>query len=224
MAVARIARKRIGLDTETRMAAVADFGDGREPGTREHEPRKVDPIDELKRLVGEQGAGPTPRWPRPASPALQHIPDREVSLDGIAGHRPPLVAPSAPMPDAAAAFVDIMSKSSILRSQHDAYRNDRARRLAFCALLRDAFGIVDEGALAQAFRDVCVGDGDANGEHDVQQAMAWAANASPTGRGFSARKLLCDASVALRTRGEADTAVRAACLATVFLQLENSSA
>ncbi len=72
MAVAQIARKRIGLDTETRMAAVADFGDGREPGTWEHERRKVNPIDELKRLVGEQGAEPTPRWPRPASPGLQH--------------------------------------------------------------------------------------------------------------------------------------------------------
>jgi hypothetical protein len=139
-------------------------------------------------------------------------------------NRSPLLAPNAPMPQAAAAFTEIIAKSNILRSRHDAYRNDRARRLAFCTLLREAFGIVDEGILAQAFVDVCVGEDDANGEHDVQQAMAWAANASPTGRGFSARKLLCDASVALRAAGEAETALRAARLATVFSQLENSTA
>ena len=138
--------------------------------------------------------------------------------------RPAFSAAAEPMPQAAAAFVDIMSKSNILRSRHDAYQNDRARRLAFCALIRDAFGIVDEGALAQAFRVVCIGDDDANGEHDVQQAVAWAANASPTGRGFSARKLLCDASLALRAAGEADTGLRAARLATVFSKLENSAA
>jgi hypothetical protein len=134
--------------------------------------------------------------------------------------RPPLVVSNVPMPDAAAAFVGIIAKSNILRSRHDAYGNDRARRLAFCGLLRDAFGIVDEGALAQAFHNACVGDDDANGEHDVQQAVAWAANASPTGRGFSARKLLCDASAALRAVGEPDTAARAARLAMVFSQLE----
>ncbi len=139
-------------------------------------------------------------------------------------NRPPLIAPNSPMPDAAAAFVGIVGTSNILRSQHPAYQNDRARRLAFCALLRDAFGIVDEGALAQAFRDACVGDDDVNGEHDVQEAVAWAASASPTGRGFSARKLLCDASVALRTTGAGDTAVRAARLAMVFSQLENGAA
>ena len=138
--------------------------------------------------------------------------------------RPPLVVSNAPMPDAAAAFVGIIAKSNILRSRHDAYRNDRARRLAFCALLRDAFGIVNEETLGQAFLDVCVGEDDANGEHDTQEAVAWAANASPTGRGFSARKLLCDASVALRAAGEAETALRAARLATVFSQLENSAA
>ncbi len=83
MAVGQIARKRIGLDTETRMAAVADFGDGREPGTWEHERRKVNPIDELKRLVGEQGAEPTPRWPRPASPALQTAKFRLTEQHGL---------------------------------------------------------------------------------------------------------------------------------------------
>jgi hypothetical protein len=137
--------------------------------------------------------------------------------------RPPLVVSNVPMPDAAAAFVGIIAKSNILRSRHDAYRNDRARRLAFCALLRDAFSIVDEASLAQAFHNACVGDDDANGEHDAQQAVAWA-NASPTGRGFSARKLLCEASVALHAAGEAETALRAARLATVFSQLENSAA
>ena len=137
--------------------------------------------------------------------------------------RPPPVVSNVPMPHAAAAFVDIMSKSNILRSHHDAYRNDRARRLAFCALLRDAFGIVEEGTLAQAFLDVCVGEDDANCEHDTQEAVAWAANASPTGRGFSAHKLLCDASVALHAASEAETALRAARLATVFSQLEKSA-
>ena len=137
--------------------------------------------------------------------------------------RPPLLAPRAPMPDAAAAFTDIIAKSNILRSQHTAYQNDRARRLAFCALLRDAFGIADEGALAQAFLDACVGDEDVNGEHDAREALAWAGTSSPTGRGFSARKLLCDASVALRRAGEVNMAVRAARLAMVFSQLETGA-
>jgi hypothetical protein len=139
-------------------------------------------------------------------------------------NRDPLIAPTAPMPDAAAAFTEIIARSNILRSRHEAYSGDRNRRLAFCALLRDAFGIIDEGALAEAFFDACVGEGDANGEHDASEALAWAASASPTGRGFSARKLLCDASVALRAAGENDTAVRAARLAMVFSQLENKAA
>lgn len=141
-----------------------------------------------------------------------------------ATNRAPLVAPSAPMPEAATAFADIIAKSNILRSRHRAYRGDRARRLAFCAVLRDAFAIVDEGTLAQAFLDACVGEDDANGEHDAREAVTWAASASPTGRQFSVRKLLSDASVALRAAGEADTAVRAARLATVFSQLENCAA
>ena len=138
--------------------------------------------------------------------------------------RPPLVVSNVPMPDAAAAFVGIIVEVEHTSLAHDAYRNDRARRLAFCALLRDAFGIVDEGTLGQAFLDVCVGEDDANGEHDTQEAVAWAANTSPTGRGFSAHKLLCDASVALHAASEAETALRAARLATVFSQLENSAA
>jgi hypothetical protein len=138
--------------------------------------------------------------------------------------RPLIVATAEPMSEAAAAFVDIIAKSNILRSHHTAYNNDRSRRLAFCALLRGAFGINHQGALAQAFRDACIGYDDANAEHDVQQAVAWAASASPSGRGFSVRKLLCDASVALRGAGEAEAALRAARLATVFSQLENSAA
>jgi hypothetical protein len=61
MAVARIARKRIGLDTATRLTIEADFGEGGEPATREHEPRSVDPIDELKRIVGDTETDPAHR-------------------------------------------------------------------------------------------------------------------------------------------------------------------
>ena len=134
--------------------------------------------------------------------------------------RPPLVAPSAPMPKAAAAFTDIIAKSNILRSQHPSYQNDRARRLAFCALMKAGFGITDEGALAEAFLDACVGEHDANGDHDAREALSWGAGNSPTGRRFSVRKLLSDASVALRAAGEVANAVRAARLAMVFSQLE----
>lgn len=138
--------------------------------------------------------------------------------------RPTLSAPAAPMPQAAAAFVEIIAKSNILRSHHEGYRNDRARRLAFCAILKAAFGIVDDTALAQAFLNACVGDNDVNGAHDAQQALAWAASASPSGRGFSVRKLLCDASAALRAAGDAETAARAARLAMVFWELETIAA
>ena len=77
MAVARIARKRIGLDTATRMTIEADFGEGGEPATREYEPRKVDPIDELKQIVSEQGTGPSPRQPKaPANSIRRKRPER----------------------------------------------------------------------------------------------------------------------------------------------------
>ncbi len=76
--------------------------------------------------------------------------------------RVPLAAPILPMPEAAAAFVAIIAKANILRSHHPAYRNDRARRLAFCAIFREAFGITDEAALAQAFCRACVGREDVN--------------------------------------------------------------
>jgi hypothetical protein len=132
--------------------------------------------------------------------------------------------PSEPMPEAAAVFVDIIAKSNILRSQNSAYHNDRARRLAFCATLKAAFGIVDDAVLAQAFRDACVGEEDAGGEHDVRQAVTWASSTSPSGRHFSVRKLLCDASVALHTAGESETGSRAARLAMVFRELETKVA
>jgi hypothetical protein len=120
--------------------------------------------------------------------------------------RVPLAAPNLPMPEAAAAFVAIIAKANILRSHHPAYRNDRARRLAFCTILREAFGITDEAALAQAFCRACVGREDVNGEHDLQQALAWAGSASPSARSFSPRKLLCDASAALHSVNDTETA------------------
>jgi hypothetical protein len=54
-ALARKTGKRIGLDTATRMALGADFeGRGNSEPVRP-EPKKVDPIDELKRLIGGEG-------------------------------------------------------------------------------------------------------------------------------------------------------------------------
>jgi hypothetical protein len=58
MAAARIAKKRIGLDIATRMTVEADFGDRSESAGTTLEPRKVDPIDELKRLVGDAETDP----------------------------------------------------------------------------------------------------------------------------------------------------------------------
>jgi hypothetical protein len=121
-------------------------------------------------------------------------------------------------------FVAIIAKANILRSHHPAYRNDRARRLAFCTILREAFGITDEAALAQAFCRACVGREDVNGEHDLQQALAWAGSASPSARSFSPRKSLCDASAALHSVNDTETAGRAARLAMAFLELETNAA
>src|SRR5208337_2117557 len=61
MAVARIARKRAGFDTATRMAIEADFSDRHESAGPELEPRKVDPIEELKRLIGDAETDPAHR-------------------------------------------------------------------------------------------------------------------------------------------------------------------
>jgi hypothetical protein len=54
LAVARKTGKRIGLDTATLMAVEADFGDPSDSAGPALEPRKVDPIDELKRLIGDR--------------------------------------------------------------------------------------------------------------------------------------------------------------------------
>jgi hypothetical protein len=133
-------------------------------------------------------------------------------------------APTAPMPQAAAAFVEIISKSNVLRSQHAAYRQDRARRLAFCSILRAEFGIVDDAALTQSFHSACVGHNDTNGEHDAQQALAWAMRASSAGPRFSMRKLLCDASAVLHEAGDVEMGRRAARLANFFLKRETNAA
>ena len=54
LAVARKTGKRIGLDTSTRMAMEADFSSRGAPSTSKREPEeKVDPIDELKRIIGD---------------------------------------------------------------------------------------------------------------------------------------------------------------------------
>jgi hypothetical protein len=127
---------------------------------------------------------------------------------------------SAPMPEAAAAFVEIVAKSNILRSHHPAYRSERSRRLAFCGMLRATFGIQDEGALEDAFYKACVGEDDPNAEDDAEQSLEWARGESPSGRTFSVRKLLCNASVALCEADNLEMARRAARLATIFDGLE----
>ncbi len=143
--------------------------------------------------------------------------------EGLGRIRTPGIAVAGkPMPDAAAAFVEIISKSNILRSHHGTYRNDRPRRLAFCAILKAGFGVVEEGALAHAFQAACVGDDDPNGEFDAQQAVAWARVPSPTDRAYSLHKLLCDASAGLHAAGAADIASRAARLAMALRGTQNS--
>ena len=58
LAVARKTGKRIGLDTATRMAMEADFSRSSKPLALEPERAKVDPIDELKRIIGEGDTEP----------------------------------------------------------------------------------------------------------------------------------------------------------------------
>ena len=125
----------------------------------------------------------------------------------------PAGAITVPMSASAAAFVELVAKSGVVRSHHEAYRGERAPRLAFCALLRANFGIADEAALAAAFHDACVGPADPNGQHDVREALAWTRKSSTTGRRFTAWKLLCDASAALREAGDLSAARGAARLA-----------
>ena len=148
---------------------------GSDPITRRHGVLDGDPVVVVPRAVIEQSA--------------------RIASGADTMTRPTLSAPAAPMPQAAAAFVEIIAKSNILRSHHEAYRNDRARRLAFCAILKAAFGIVDDATLAHAFLNACVGDKDVNGAHDAQQALAWAVSASPNGRGYlgaqAALRCLC---------------------------------
>lgn len=143
---------------------------------------------------------------------------------GVSSGAPPVphVAPG-PMPQAAEAFVEILARSNILRSQHATYLNDRARRLAFAKTVYEAFGIADPGTLADAFRRVCVGADDPHGEHDARQAVAWALDASFSGRPYSTRKLLCDASMALHKSGDKAMAKCAAGLAMHFWKIETGA-
>ncbi len=59
--VAKRTGHRVGLDTSTGMAVEADFSDRSESRGPELEPRKVDPIDELKRLIGDAETDPPHR-------------------------------------------------------------------------------------------------------------------------------------------------------------------
>ena len=62
LAVARKTGKRIGLDTATRMAMEADFSRKDEwPKPKAEPARKVDPIDELRRLVDRLPPNPERR-------------------------------------------------------------------------------------------------------------------------------------------------------------------
>jgi hypothetical protein len=54
LVVARKTGKRVGLDTATRMSLDADFSKHGEPQSPGLEPQKVDPIDELKRLISDR--------------------------------------------------------------------------------------------------------------------------------------------------------------------------
>ena len=74
MAVARIARRGIGLDTATRMAMEADFSDRGKSAGPELEPRKVDPVDEMKRLIGDSVTDPTHQANSPKFPDRRRRP------------------------------------------------------------------------------------------------------------------------------------------------------
>jgi hypothetical protein len=54
LVVARKAGKRVGLDTATRMSLDANFSEQGAAQAPRLEPRKVDPIDELKRLISDR--------------------------------------------------------------------------------------------------------------------------------------------------------------------------
>ena len=48
--------------------------------------------------------------------------------------------------------------------------------------------------LAEAFQEVCIGDEDSGGGHDLEQALNWSRSPPPNGRTCSARKMLNDAA------------------------------
>jgi hypothetical protein len=52
-ALARKTKRRIGLETATRMEMYAHLGDRGESANSEIKPQKVDPIDNLKRLISK---------------------------------------------------------------------------------------------------------------------------------------------------------------------------
>jgi hypothetical protein len=137
----------------------------------------------------------------------------------------PPIAPG-PMPRAASAFVEIIARANVLRSQHEVYtalQGGRSRRLAFALMVRQAFGLTDPAALSEAFHHACVGDDDPHGDHDAQQAVEWALRADFNGRRYSTRRLLCDASAALHKAGDHSTATRAARLAMHFWKIETGA-
>jgi hypothetical protein len=178
---------------------------GRDPVERRHGLLAGEPVVAVPSAVRERSAG------------IGSGADEEE-------RRSPLSMPAAPMPQAAAEFFRIISQAGILRSQGNAYCGDRTRRLAFCSVLRSAFGIADEAMLTYAFWEVCVGDGDAGGEHDLQQALDWSRRPSPSGRTFSARKMLCDAAATARQAGNVVLAARAARFAMAFWKIESGAA
>jgi hypothetical protein len=52
-AVARKTKRRTGLDAATRMGMCAHLGDRGESANSETKPQKVDPVDNLKRLISK---------------------------------------------------------------------------------------------------------------------------------------------------------------------------
>ena len=164
----------------------------------------LDPIERRHRLL----AG------KPSVKVTTAVPDASKQIGQ--GDVPPVrLEALAPVPAAsdAAEFVDLVAASGVLRSGDPAYQFDRARRLAFCSLLKTNFGITDEETLEDAFRDACVGPADPSGEHDVREALAWARTPSPNGRQYEPRKLMREDSAALRTAGDLKPARSAARLA-----------
>ena len=55
LAVARLTGRRIGLETATRMSRDADFSGRGAAKDMATQPQPVDPVEELKRLIGDRG-------------------------------------------------------------------------------------------------------------------------------------------------------------------------